>query len=214
MGDRHCPLRRFRLLRRHVFSGKDTSNAELLLPATEFLKPLNPPPGLLCRIEEEIDALEMELPGPEAGKPGLSNLRSRYPWFITGLLTGAVASALLLVLLPQTIFRGSPTPVAAMAGPAGAAVVKADNQGNRHYLIVEFQPAVPDQDGAMELWAIAPESTAPRSLGLLSEKGSVTVLALSDPLEAGYVLALSREPDGGSPGSGPSGPVLMTAEIR
>ncbi|UWQ55953.1 anti-sigma factor [Leisingera caerulea] len=214
MGDRHRLLQRLWLFRRRVFSGKDASDAELLLPATELLKPQNPPPGLLCRIEEEIEVIEMQRLGSKAGRPDRSRLRSRYPWFITGLLTGAVASALLLILLPQTIFRGSPAPVAAMAGPAGAVVVKADNQGNRHYLIVEFQPMMSDQDGAMELWALAPEGEAPRSLGLLTEKGAVTVLALSDPLEAGYVLALSREPDGGSPGSGPSGPVLMTAEIR
>ncbi len=214
MSDRYCLPRILRLFRRRAIPEKDTAETKLLLPATELLGPKNPPPGLLCRIEEEIDALDTEQRSPESGRSRVSRSRKRHPVLLTGVLSGAVASALLFVFFSQTVFGNKPTPIAAMAGPAGAAVVKADNMGDRHYLIVEFQAMAPDQDGTLELWAIPKESAVARSLGLLTEKGEVTILALVDPLEAGDVLALSREPEGGAPGAGPSGPVLMTYEIR
>ena len=60
-----------------------------------------------------------------------------------------------------------------------------------------------------ELWLIAP-GKAPASLGLLEE----TPLFIDQPVPpAGWVLAVSLEPEGGSTSGLPSGPVILTAEI-
>ncbi|HLQ20108.1 MAG TPA: anti-sigma factor, partial [Tabrizicola sp.] len=68
-------------------------------------------------------------------------------------------------------------------------------------------PAVAGQ--VHELWVIAP-GAAPVSLGLLQDR-PLTVTYPVPP--AGFVLAVSIEPEGGSPTGAPTGPVILTAEI-
>jgi anti-sigma-K factor RskA len=78
-------------------------------------------------------------------------------------------------------------------------------------LIVTRVAGTPAPAGQVhELWIIAPDS-APVSLGLLAE-ASLTITAAKPP--AGWVLAVSLEPAGGSPTGAPTGPVLLTGEIR
>jgi anti-sigma-K factor RskA len=60
-----------------------------------------------------------------------------------------------------------------------------------------------------ELWVIAPDA-GPVSLGLLEDRP--LVITYPTP-PAGYVLAVSIEPEGGSPTGQPTGPVILTAKI-
>lgn len=60
-----------------------------------------------------------------------------------------------------------------------------------------------------ELWVIAP-GAAPVSLGLLSDQ-PLKVTYPKPP--AGWILAVSVEPQGGSPTGQPTGPVILVAEI-
>ncbi len=68
-------------------------------------------------------------------------------------------------------------------------------------------PAVAGQ--VHELWVIAP-GAAPVSLGML-ETGPLVIDYPTPP--AGWVLAVSVEPTGGSPTGAPTGPVILTAEV-
>jgi anti-sigma-K factor RskA len=64
------------------------------------------------------------------------------------------------------------------------------------------------------LWLIA-GNNAPVSLGVLPDAGAVTLMvaeALAVQL-AGGTLAISDEPDGGSPTGAPTGAVLATATV-
>ena len=61
-----------------------------------------------------------------------------------------------------------------------------------------------------ELWIIAP-GAAPVSLGVLGN----TDLHVPYPRPpVGWVLAVTVEPSGGSPTGAPTGPVILTAEIK
>ncbi len=69
--------------------------------------------------------------------------------------------------------------------------------------------AVAPQGQAHELWLIVGEA-APVSLGLL---GTRTEIRLADVPE-GAILAVSLEPEGGSPTGAPTGPVLALAPLQ
>ena len=64
----------------------------------------------------------------------------------------------------------------------------------------------PETGSVYELWAID-EGGAPRSLGLLDEGET----RLSGVVQPGETIAVSLEPEGGSPEPAPTGPVLATA---
>lgn len=66
-----------------------------------------------------------------------------------------------------------------------------------------------------ELWII-PADGKPRSLGLVSTKaGRMPVSpAMAPHFSGAATLALSVEPEGGSPGDGPSGPVVAAGELQ
>lgn len=74
----------------------------------------------------------------------------------------------------------------------------------------------PDAGRAFELWAIA-ENAAPVSLGVLPAQ-PVTALRLSEAqaglILVGTVLAVSDEPDGGSPTGAPTGAVLAAGPVQ
>ncbi|MBI1392103.1 MAG: hypothetical protein GC152_05105 [Alphaproteobacteria bacterium] len=79
-----------------------------------------------------------------------------------------------------------------------------------------LQMALERSDQAAQLWLI-PEDGAPRSLGLISGVGRSTVRvgeALRDKLAVGSLLAVSIEPEGGSPTGAPTGPVVAIGAIR
>lgn len=140
--------------------------------------------------------------------------------WLTGWLGGAVAAAVLVVavfaalaflrppdLLPDTV-------VLAAELDASAAEVAADlrhaarwDQAAGVLEVTRTAGEVPaGQD--VELWLID-DSGVPVSLGLL--RAAVTELTVT--LAPGQVLAVSLEPEGGSPEPVPTGPVLSAAEL-
>lgn len=84
----------------------------------------------------------------------------------------------------------------------------------RAEISVQTNPtAQPDND--YQLWLIR-EDGSPVSVGLLPQSGSRTLTLSADVrqgLTNGRVLAVSLEPEGGSPEPVPTGPVLYTAAI-
>ncbi len=138
--------------------------------------------------------------------PTAPKRRRAWAWF-----GGAVAAALvaLAVLMPLREPQG-PMLVATLADPAQslsfAATVDAAS-GTVTLIRTAGTGAAAGQD--LQLWAIGPEGT-PASLGLIRE-AELTVTAPG--LAPGVVLAVSLEPEGGSPTGLPTGPVLVTGVL-
>ncbi|MFN4153482.1 MAG: anti-sigma factor domain-containing protein [Paracoccaceae bacterium] len=161
-------------------------------PLNEAYASVPVPPDLLTRIESRLF-------------PKAAALRGGWRLWLAGVVTAAVVGVGVLMLMPQT----APGVVIASLGTAGAPLVyEARHDGNK--LLVTRVAGNPAPEGQThELWVIAP-GAAPVSLGLLG----------ADPLDveyprppAGWVLAVSVEPAGGSPTGAPTGPVILTAEL-
>lgn len=130
----------------------------------------------------------------------------RFGGWLGGIgVAGAVSMALLLVV-PQ-----NPPPaevVATLGGAESALQFEARHDGQRLQLVQVAGKAAPEGQ-TYEFWAIAP-GAAPVSLGLIGTAG----LDVEYPRPpAGWVLAVSLEPAGGSPTGAPTGPVVAAAEL-
>jgi anti-sigma-K factor RskA len=139
-------------------------------------------------------------------------------WRSFGLLAGGVASVLLAAFLFLSGGpRGDPLFVAVLADstPAGAPrmVVSLQAPDQLRVRMVKPWKAAPGKD--LELWVL-PKEGAPRSLGLIVNAMGDTLIRI-DPADArvrdATALAVSLEPQGGSPTKLPTGPVLCSGPI-
>ncbi len=177
---------------------------EYLLPLAEMAPPIAPPARLWRRIEKYLD---------EQAKPARLGWRdSIHFWRRLGIASTAIAASLLAVLLVRQPDTGMamPTYVAMLTDDQARAaiVVKGDPQHDQVIVRTLAAPAI-GQDKSLELWAL-PKEGAPRSLGVISDSGQVTLKVPSGVRpETVPHLAVSIEPKGGSPNpNAPSGPVI------
>lgn len=159
-------------------------------------------PDLLPRIEQRL-----------FGTPAAPRVR-KAGWFGLGWRGGALATALVaaLVLLIVALWPAPPAPVTLRADLAAEemdlryAVRWSSAADELELSRVAGGDAPTGQD--YELWLIGDDGV-PISLGLLRDP----VTRLTTVLTAGVTLAISLEPEGGSPGAAPSGPVLAVAAL-
>ena len=109
-----------------------------------------------------------------------------------------------------------PQATATLAIEEGAPLWRVDLAADGDHLEIEAVGAVSyPSDRSRELWAL-PAGAAPVSLGLLPKSGSIRV-ALDDRQRAALAqseqVAVSDEPQGGSPTGAPTGEVLGVAPI-
>ncbi|MBI1406729.1 MAG: hypothetical protein GC145_11445 [Caulobacter sp.] len=139
-----------------------------------------------------------------------------------GLTAASVAVAVvsLGVMLAPRPGPVAPTPPPAVAtaspyvalvsapdgGPSLAAITVEDDLKR---IVVTPVALTEEQARSLELWIVPADGGAPRSLGLV-KAGAPTVLSgVVLPVDArGAALAISREPEGGSPTGAPTGPIL------
>jgi anti-sigma-K factor RskA len=152
-----------------------------------------PAPNLLPAIEARL------FPRP---KPAVSR-GMLWRW-----LSGAVVAAALLLVAVVTLVPPRPALVAVLATADARLSYEVRHFGDE--LQVTRVAGAPAASGRVhELWAIAP-GAAPVSLGLLGD----TELVVTYPRPpAGWTLAVSIEPAGGSPTGAPTGPVILAAEV-
>lgn len=139
----------------------------------------------------------------------------RWRWAWVALPSAlAVAVAAFLILAPVTRAPSfDPTLQASLATEDGGLLIEARYAPDGSVFRVERAAgaAAPGRD--LELWVIGPEAEAPVSLGVLPPDREAT-FALTAEIAAlieGGVLAVSDEPEGGSPTGAPTGDILATA---
>ncbi|MBL5884363.1 anti-sigma factor [Lelliottia aquatilis] len=93
----------------------------------------------------------------------------------------------------------------------GQWVVSADSQ-RQQLSLTPLRPAALTPNSSLQLWLI-PAGGTPVSLGLLNSQAPTQVKLSHMTLAADAVIAISLEPQGGSPTGQPTGPVLFSDKI-
>lgn len=151
-----------------------------------------PAPDLLPRIEARL-----------FGKAA-PRRRPLFAWFAGVATAAAVAIGAVVLLAPPPA-----APVVATLGDADAPLRFEARFDGQALTIIRVAGTSAPQGQVQEAWIIAPDA-APVSLGLL-EGESLTIPYPQAP--AGWTLAVSLEPAGGSPTGAPTGPVLAAGVI-
>jgi anti-sigma-K factor RskA len=163
-----------------------------LAPLNDEFAPVDPPPALRARIDARLFP-------KRARRRGLG-------WPVWGALAAAVAVAIWLVAVP---LQREPLIVATLQAENQPLVMLASYDPNRRSLSVEHNAGPTAGSGRdYELWVIH-EGEAPVSLGIVREATTVSM----DLPPPGTVLAITLEPEGGSPTGQATGPILVTAVL-
>jgi anti-sigma-K factor RskA len=132
-----------------------------------------------------------------------------------GLAAGLIAVALVVGLLVREQ-RVALQPVAALGADASHPVWQIERRNEYSALRIRVVGVVERRAGrSYELWAL-PKGGAPVSLGLLPERGSLerTLSATQRAaLLASEKIAVSVEPELGSPTGSPTGPVIIIRDV-
>jgi anti-sigma-K factor RskA len=138
---------------------------------------------------------------PRAARPAGRGLLWRW-------LSGAALASVVVLAAVATLVPPRPGLVAVLTTADARLSYEVRHFGTElQVLRVAGAPAVAGR--VHELWLIAPDA-APVSLGLLDEPE--LVVSYPRPPE-GWTLAVSIEPEGGSPFGTPTGPVILSAQI-
>lgn len=173
-----------------------------LAPLADEVAEVAPPASLRRRVTETV--------GAGSGR--------RFSFgFLSVLLGGAVAAAVLLVVIFADVLRPPPdlTPAfgAELAAADGSLLLVAGVIPATHEIVIERVAGAPPAGRVHELWLIPEGADAPISLGVLDDQG-VTRIRVPDeiaPSVRSGTIAVSDEPTGGSPTGAPTGSVLATA---
>jgi anti-sigma-K factor RskA len=169
-----------------------------LAPLAEAVQPLAPPARVWPKIEQRL----------WFRKP--SSL-----WKALGLIASGAAAALAAValLLPLKPTEVPASYIAVLSDPKTShpVLVATAARTERVLHVTTLDPAIHVSGRSLELWAL-PRGGQPKSLGLVAgEKTELKLVAAADQsLGEVPALAVSLEPQGGSPTGQPTGPVLYT----
>jgi anti-sigma-K factor RskA len=169
-----------------------------------------PPPHLWDGIVARLPANDVAPADPARG------------WRFATFAASAVAAVLLGALIvrpsshapapaPQVAAAPARVMVASLTPKQGGGAVSITYDKSQSRLVVN--PVGMDARGKTpELWVI-PADGKPRSLGVVREKAAASMTVRPEHREMlaeGVTLAVSLEPEGGSPTGQPTGPVVMT----
>jgi anti-sigma-K factor RskA len=178
---------------------------ERLAPLADEIAPIAPPDDMLSHIEARLGH----------GAPAQAVKRGGWTWLLGGGLAVALGSLAMIALPPS----GAPLPQNGLLGTTlasadGGLALAASFDPAKGAIIMTRMKGRAAEARDQELWLIA-GTDAPVSLGVLPDGGDA-VIAVPPALQArmaGATLAVSDEPDGGSPTGQPTGAVLAAAVV-
>lgn len=170
-----------------------------LAPLAEAVEPVAPPARVWRAVQTRLD---------QARKTSFS------VWKALGLVAGGAAAAVLAVALFVPLQKEAPAAyVAVLSDPKTnrAVLVATAGQADKVLRVNALDPAIQVAGRSLELWAL-PRDGKPKSLGLVGAERAMLPLSASAEQSLGDVpaLAVSLEPQGGSPTGQPTGPVLYS----
>lgn len=142
----------------------------------------------------------------------------------------ATAAAALLALVstgialrPQAKPQTAPQIAQQAPSPLFQTVAALSERGGAPALLVTYDKAAgtmrvmpvnvaPRPGHSMELWVIAGQA-APKSIGLMREGGATALDRLAIDMRQDNIIAVSVEPEGGSPTGAPTGPVIYSGKM-
>lgn len=172
--------------------------------------PESPPAGVKARIDAQLFAGSSQ---PSAGLWG-----SLVFW--RTLTAAAVAAAIVLAVVDTGLIdrlsgpEQRPMLVAELGAEGSAVGLVAALDPESGVLAITPAAFSPDDGKALELWLV-PGEGAPVSLGLVPGDGGRLVIdqGVAGRLSAGALIAVSIEPEGGSPTGAPTGPVVLSGAL-
>ncbi len=185
---------------------------ERLAPLAECVPAASPPPELWQRLLLATSAAKDTMAKP-VKKPTRSQSKPANPapfWrFMTAAMTIVAAGLAAYIIVPPPQVSD---PLLAALSPAGlqpaAFIVRVDSLGIG--TVYALPQAAAPSGRSLQLWALSPAPAPPVSLGLLDPTSTVRLRVRSS---AGTILAVSLEPQGGSPTGKPTGPVIFTGTL-
>ncbi|MEM9971515.1 MAG: anti-sigma factor [Pseudomonadota bacterium] len=165
---------------------------------------VSPPPSLKTRLLAEV-----------AGDGAKAKRTRAWGWFALPSLAVAAVAAFLVV---SPILRGpvfDPTLHATLISADGAVHIEAGYSPDGNLFKVIPEEGAPAAGRDFELWVIGAGADAPVSLGVIpaDQESLFEITPEIAALIDGGTLAVSDEPEGGSPTGAPTGAILATDEF-
>lgn len=187
-----------------------------LSPIAEAVPPVDPPPHVWHRIEAGLDSRSH--PAPE--KVYLEPLRrqvSFWRWFAVGASALAASLAVYIGIGIALVTPDLETRYVAVLneGDASPAWLVSIDIADRTLTIRPVADVTVAQK-SLELWLVRGSESPPQSLGLLNPTQPLSIpisAAVSQDVYSKAVLAVSLEPEGGSPTGLPTGPVVYQGTL-
>lgn len=205
-----------RIRRDRAFAAMVARWQENLSTLDDEYSPETPPEGVFPLVQRRLfGAAPSQKPLPGLG----SRLWASTPVWRTLAMTSFLMLAGIAVfgLRPPVATKADPQLQAQLKGPEGremALMASFDRSSG----LLRMMPvaSAQDQPKSLQLWMID-GNAPPVSLGLLPDNGRGEIIipdTMRRRLTQGITLAVSLEPQGGSPSATPTGPVLMSGQMR
>lgn len=184
-------------------------------PMLATVEPVPAPAGLWDAIDDDLGRIlrvqTAMAPRAEA-RARDRRVSGLWRWFGLGSFGLATASLAALLVVAQPGPPAEPL-TASLSGESGPPLYTAVVYPGSVSATLVPVAVGPDPLHAHELWLIEPGGE-PLSLGVLAQQGTLRVAIPPALLAKGGVLAITREPPGGSPSGKPTGPVVAKGELQ
>jgi len=191
-----------------------------LSPLAGAVEGTAPPASLWEKIEKQLQEPGIPAPGrPAAAFPANDNLagdlrRAASAWRRAFIAASAVAASLaLFVAYREFPVRGEPDGIyiaAVNRGGGGPALIVTADPASKTALVIPVSVEIPP-GRSLELWFIG-SGGKPKPMGLIRPQMERLALPAGARIEKA-TLAVSVEPEGGSPKDEPTGPVIYSGQL-